>query len=118
MIVKTIIVRTSESSAGYSGKWRVGILDRGNRVFGNKKIVLDNFPADRDRKFDGRLILWVCKRLNTCLYAIVFSLIWDLAFKILHQNLFLLILLMHSFFHIVMFIRYNVFVMKPSGTGS
>ena len=55
MIVKTIIVRTSESSAGYSGKWRVGILDRGNRVFGNKKIVLDNFPADRDGKFEVRV---------------------------------------------------------------
>ena len=55
MIVKTIIVRTSESSAEYSGKWRVDILDRGNRVFGNKKIGFDNFPADRDGKFEVRL---------------------------------------------------------------
>ena len=55
MIVKTIIVRTSESRVGYSGKWRVDILDRGNRGFGNKKIVLDNFPDDRDGKFEVRL---------------------------------------------------------------
>ena len=55
MIVKTIIVRTSENSAGYSGKWRVDIINRGNRVLGNKKIVVDNFPAYRDGKFEVRL---------------------------------------------------------------
>ena len=55
MIVKTIIVRTSDSSAGYSGKWRVGKAYSIHRVFGNKKIVLNNFPADRDGKFEVRL---------------------------------------------------------------
>ena len=50
MIVKTIIV-----SAGYSGKWRVDILDRGNRVFGYKKIDLDDIPDDKDRKLEARV---------------------------------------------------------------
>ena len=50
--MKTIIVRSSESGAGYPGKWGVDVLDSGNRVLGYKKIVLNNILDDTDRKFE------------------------------------------------------------------
>ena len=50
--MKTIRVRSSESGAGYPGKWRVDVHDSGNRVFGYKKIVLNNILDDTDRKFE------------------------------------------------------------------